>query len=202
MRPLARLATCALLTVALLVPLALGAAAAPGVAVGSAAPQFSLPDARSDRAISLADYKGKIVVIEFRSTQCPICHAYDARVNAFVARYAAGTDARVVFLGIDSNRGESVRDIRAQAREVDAKYPILKDAGSKVADRFGASCTPHIFVIDGAGVVRYIGAIDDNMDAARVQHHYLADAVDDLLAGRAVAVAQTKAFGCAIQRSR
>ena len=81
-------------------------------------------------------------------------------------------------------------------------FPVYKDAGNAVADRFGASVTPETFVIGSDGVVRYHGYIDDSLNAARIQNQGLRKALDAVLAGQPVSMGETKAFGCTIKRAK
>lgn len=169
--------------------------------VGEPAPNFSLPDT-DGKTHSLSDYRGKIVIIEFDATRCPVSLAYDARMNKFVAEQVQSSNGKIVFLGINSNENplEDVSEIKGHMTKVGAQFPVLKDRNSKVADLYAARVTPHMYVIDAEGVLRYKGAFDDNMKEDKVSKHYVADAVKALLSGSQVEVAETPAKGCTIKR--
>jgi len=128
---------------------AAGEAPATVAKVGEAAPGFSLPDT-DGKVHNLSDFKGKIVIIEFDATRCPVALAYDARMSKFVDEHVANSDGKVVWLAINSNENpmEDVAEIKEHMTKVGAKYPVLKDAGSKVADLYAARVTPHMYIID------------------------------------------------------
>lgn len=172
-----------------------------GAKVGEPAPSFSLPDT-DGKTHNLADYRGKIVIIEFDATRCPVAQAYDARMNKYIAENVVPSNGKVVWLAINSNENplEDIAEIKTHMAKVGAQYPVLKDKNSKVADLYAAAVTPHMYVIDAEGVLRYKGAFDDNMKEDKVTKHYLADAVKALQAGTSVPVSETKAKGCSIKR--
>src|SRR5581483_2411481 len=129
------------------------ALAHPPLTIGQSAPDFSLPDLRG-QAHTLREQRGKITVIAFLSVQCPISNAYNERIRALAEDYAK---QGVTFLAINSSAPETVADIKAHALQHNFAFPILKDAGNKVADAYGAERTPEIFVVDAQGVLRYHG---------------------------------------------
>lgn len=186
--------------------IARGAAAAEA-RVGEAAPPISLRDVATGETRSLADYRGeKIVVVTFQSVDCPWNRmrpgAGYERVLAPMAQKYAGRG--VQFLAINSNDSESVETIKAYQAEHSLPYPILKDPGHRVADAYGAKTTPHFFVIDRQGVLRYMGGFEQsppNPDkCGEMDKAYLAPVLDALLAGEEPPVTQTKSIGCAIER--
>lgn len=160
-----------------------------------------------------ADYKGKLVVLNFFSIQCPIQAAWDPTLAALQREYEA---KGVVFLNIDSNtteidkpvpEGEGAKPyaaIRAHLAKKELPYTVLVDHGNKVADLLQASATPHVFVFAKDGRLVYRGLIDDDQrrskgDAAK---RYLADTLDQLLAGAKVEPSETQPVGCSIKRAR
>jgi peroxiredoxin len=115
---------------------------------------------------------------------------------------AAYAKKGVLFVGINSNKTESVEEAVAHAKQHGHTFPILKDPGNKVADLYDAKRTPEIFVVGKDGKLLYHGRIDDNSDdASKVTSPDLKNALDALLAGQPVAKAETKAFGCTIKRA-
>ncbi len=188
------------LVVPILAILTPGAIASAAPSIGDRAPEFSLPPASGGPPVALAREisQHRLTVLMFIATRCPYSNAYNARMEKLSNDYAA---QNVGFLGINSNEGEPAADVLAHARSHGLTFPIVKDAGSRVADLYGAQRTPEIFVVDASGSLRYHGRIDENaQDAGGVKSPDLRNALDSLLAGRAVAAAETKAFGCTIKR--
>ena len=113
----------------------------------------------------------------------------------------------VQFIGINSNESEPVAEIVSHSKENKFSFPVLKDMDNKIADAFGARYTPEAYVLrvaqNGKGpkfTLAYHGRIDDSQDAKKVTSKDLEATLDALLAGKPIAKAETKAFGCAIKR--
>jgi thiol-disulfide isomerase/thioredoxin len=160
--------------------------------------ELTLTDPRGE-AVSISVGKGEVTALVFLSTICPVSASYQARMNDLYRDYA---NKGVKFLFIDSNQNEPLAAVQEYARGAGLVFPVYKDAGNVVADRFGAQYTPESFVLDGAGKVRYHGRIDDAQNPARVTRNSLRLAIDAVLAGREVGQRETKAFGCTIKRVR
>ena len=174
-------------------------AAAETPAIGADAPAFSLTTI-DGKPFSLADAEkaNSLVVVIFVSTQCPYSNAYNDRMRDMAAAYAK---KGVQFVGINSNKTETVQDAVDHAKQHGHTFTIVKDPSNKVADLYGASHTPEVYVVDKSGKLRYHGRIDENSDdAAKVTSPDLKNALDALLAGQTVAKSETKAFGCSIKR--
>ena len=107
----------------------------------------------------------------------------------------------VVFLGINANSQENAEDIKSHAQEHDFLFPVLKDTDNIIADRLKASVTPEVFVCDSSLTILYHGRIDDSRRETDVTSRDLHSALDAILSGKPIAVAETKAFGCSIKRS-
>lgn len=170
------------------------------LAVGSAAPEFSLPDAKDGKTVTLSGLRGssKAVVVLFVATQCPVSNAYNERMAA-IGRDYPGKGIPVV--AINSNVAELAAEVKEHAAKHGFAFPVLKDEKSKVADLYGATRTPEAFVVDASGKLVYHGRIDENRDEpAKVTSPDLRNALEALLAGKPVPVAETKAFGCTIKR--
>ncbi|MGB9605483.1 MAG: redoxin domain-containing protein, partial [Bryobacteraceae bacterium] len=135
--------------------------------------------------------------ILFIATRCPISNDYNERMKAIYKDYSA---RGVKFVFINANSTEPAAEVAEHARKWGFPFKVYKDDNNVVADRFGAQFTPEVYVLDRDGVIRYHGAIDDSRSADRVTKHYLRTALDELLAGKAVSTAETKAFGCTIKR--
>ena len=159
------------------------------------APEFTLPDL--DRRIHmLSDFRERIVIVNFWSAECP----HSERVDVDIMTWLAQWDDQVVLLSIASNANESDEMIKSAANQ--RKIPVvLRDADQSVADRYGAQTTPHAFLVDRLGILRYRGAVDDVAFRQRVAtKFYLEDAVEALFAGQLPDVAVAQPFGCTIVR--
>lgn len=158
---------------------------------------FTLKD-YSGKKHSLVDYhKSKAMVIMFIATQCPVSNAYNSRM---VKLYNDYTPRDVTFIGINSNKQESVDEIAKHSKESGFEFPVLKDNNNIIADRFDAQVTPEIFVLSSDLNVLYHGRIDDSRRESAVKSQDLRNALDEILSGKKVSVDQTKAFGCTIKR--
>lgn len=159
---------------------------------------FSLND-YNGKKVSLTDFKdSKAIVLMFIATQCPVSNAYNERYNQLYNDYKS---KNVVFLGINSNKAESVEEIKEHSKDHGFQFPILKDVKNIIADKLDAQRTPEIFVVNPSTMeVLYHGRIDDSQREAKITSNDLRAALDDILAGKSVAVKETKAFGCTIKR--
>jgi peroxiredoxin len=159
------------------------------------APSFALPDL-SGNFFRLNEYRGKIVIVNFWSCECP----HSARTDAALLSALAMWKDEVVAVWVASNRNEHIEAVKKSARERNLPLVVV-DAESALANEFGALTTPHVFVIDREGFLRYAGAVDDvsfrNRNPARF---FLNEAVEALLAGRLPEVLESPAYGCAIVR--
>ncbi|MDE1153182.1 MAG: thioredoxin family protein [Micavibrio sp.] len=185
-------------------------AAAPAHAdplTGEAAPAFTLPAADGGTA-SLADYKGKLVVLEWHNKGCPFVHKqYDSgNMQALQKEYTAKD---VIWLTINSSAEgkqgyETAAEALATAKDDDAAPThVLLDADGKVGKLYGAKTTPSMFVIDKDGKLAYAGAIDDkpstDVDDVKTAKNYVRAALDALAAGKPVETASTKSYGCGVK---
>jgi peroxiredoxin len=155
-------------------------------------------EALNGKKVSLTDFKdAKAIVIIFIATECPVSNAYNERMAALHQDYKS---KGIVFLGINSNKQESVEDMKEHAREHKHEFTILKDWDNVVADKFDAQFTPEVFVLTKNLEIQYHGRIDDSRAEARVSTKDLRNALDEILAGKTVSTTKTKAFGCTIKR--
>jgi len=164
--------------------------------LGSKVGDFGLRDVKG-APVAFEKLKGRVTVIGFIATQCPISNDYNERMKALYTDYSP---RGVRFVFINSNHTEPAAEVEAHAGKNGFPFPVYKDDNNVVADRFGAQFTPEVFVLDAGGVIRYHGAIDDSRVAARIKAHHLRKSLDALLAGQSVAPADTRAFGCTIKR--
>ncbi len=159
------------------------------------APDFSLPDL-DDQIHSLVNYRGRVVVLNFWSAECP----HVTRTDSELAKLRKAWGDQVVLLPIASNINEPTELLRRTATERDLPL-VLHDADHQVADRYRAQITPHYFVVDSGGILRYQGAFDDITFRQRTAtQFYLRQAVEAILAGEQPDPDQTPAYGCTIVR--
>lgn len=183
------------------------AMAAEGAKVGSAAPAFTLTDA-GGTTHSLADFRGKFVVLEWLNHDCPFVkkHYGSDNMQSLQRRF---TEEGVVWLSVISSApGKQghvtpARAVELTAEKKAAPTAVLLDGDGAVGKSYGAKTTPHLFVIDPEGVVRYAGAIDSiaSTEAADVPKatNYVAAALDALLAGKKVETDTTQPYGCSVK---
>jgi peroxiredoxin len=162
---------------------------------------FSLTDS-AGKTVALADFKDKkAIAVVFIGTECPINNAYMPRLAELHKEYAG---KGVQLLAVNSNRQDSAAEIAKHAKKYGLPFPVLKDEGNAVADKFGARRTPEAFVLDGERVIRYQGRIDDQFGIGyqrpRPTRRDLAEALDEVLSGKAVSKATTTVAGCIIGR--
>jgi peroxiredoxin len=146
---------------------------------------------------SLADYAGKIVLLEFWSFKCPVSLAYNDRIADLQSKYG---DQGLVVLALASNKNESPAEVTRNAANLKLPFPVLLDHDGLIAARLGATHTPSVFIVDRQGVLRYRGAIDNNLRSGEPGRKAFAEeALDALMANRPIAQPQTKEFGCRIR---
>jgi peroxiredoxin len=169
----------------------------PVARIGQPAPDFALPDLAGVMH-RLEAMRGRILVLIFWSADC----AHSERTNHTLAALRPGWGERVQVWWVASNPNESLERLRGAALG-EQIGPVLVDGDQSVAELYGAAATPHAFVIDADGVLRYAGAPDDvALRRPTPTRAYLAQAVEALLAGREPDPAETLPFGCALVRGR
>lgn len=184
-------------------------AALAAAAIGQPAPAFSVTDVNG-KAVSLADFKGKHVVLEWVNPGCPYVQKHYNATNMQATQKAAA-DKGVVWLAINTT-GREFSDYKPPADMAKwmkdhkaAATTTLMDADGQVGRAYGARTTPHMYVINPAGTLVYAGAIDSKptanpADIASATNH-VNQALAESLAGKAVSVAATRAYGCTIKYS-
>lgn len=176
-------------------------AVADEVAVGAKAPSFDLLNAVDGKKVALRPADAKASVVIFTCNQCPYAKAFEPRIIEIAKQYQG---KGVSFYAIDPNDDtrfpeETVANMKARAVEKGYPFPYLKDGDSAVARAYGARVTPHVFVVDSTGVVRYRGYVDDSAKPEKRTKTGLTDALDALLTSKPVAETATNAFGCTIK---
>lgn len=147
---------------------------------------------------SLSDYKNsKAIVIIFVATECPVSNAYNSRMENLFKDYSKRD---ITFIGINSNKAESVSKIKEHAEENGLTFTILKDEKNIIADKFEASFTPEVYVLNNNFDILYHGRIDNSKKESEMVTKDLKNALEEILAGKEVSKKETKAFGCTIKR--
>ena len=171
-------------------------AAAGPAALGASAPAFALED-QTGKKVSLSDYAGKVVVLEWINPDCPFVqrHAKAGTMRALSDKYKG----QVVWLGVNSTSYMG-RDNNAKwVADHGLAYPVLDDHAGEVGRLYGAKTTPHMYVIDTSGKLVYEGAIDDDPGGSGASKNYVDAALTEVLAGKPVSVGQTKSYGCSVK---
>lgn len=164
---------------------------------------FTLNDHRG-AVVNSGDFSSaKCLVVAFLGTECPLAKLYGPRLQTLANEFEP---QGVKFLAINSNRQDSISEIAAYVKEHGIQFPVLKDPGQKVADKFQATRTPEVFVLSPAGEVLYQGRVDDQylvgIPRNQPQREDLKLALTDILAGNPVNVRKTEPIGCLIGRIR
>jgi peroxiredoxin len=174
-----------------------------GYKVGDKIENFKLKNI-DDKMVSLSDYKeAKGFIIVFTCNMCPYSVANEDRINALDAKYKSKGFPVIAINPNDpeASKGDSFEDMKVRASEKGFTFPYLFDEGQKVYPKFGASKTPHVYIVTKSSMkVEYIGAIDNssrNPDV--VSEKYVENAVDALLAGNKIEKTETRAIGCSIK---
>ena len=197
---------------ALLVGLALSRSPAaedfPSLSLGATAPDFNLPGV-DGRSWTLKDFAAaKALVVIFTCNHCPTAQYYEERIKQIAAEYKSKGVALVAIMPNDpksvrldelgwTDLSDSFAEMKLRAKERGYNFPYLYDGDTEAVSRaYGPVATPHTFVFDAERKLRYAGAIDDSERVQHVKQHYLRDALEALLAGKAPPASQTKVVGC------
>jgi peroxiredoxin len=174
--------------------------------IGKSAPTFTNVDSNG-KTVSLADYKGKIVVLEWTNNECPyVTSHYQGNMQALQKKY---TESGVVWLTVISSKvgaqgyadGPRANELTKSRGAMPSR--VLLDPSGTLGRLYGAKSTPHMFVIDKDGVLRYDGAIDAKVSSRASDHKpedsYVAKAIEAINAGREVETAKTQPYGCTVK---
>ncbi len=173
------------------------------LAIGQKGPDFSLPgvDGQTHALSDLLQTHQAVAVI-FSCNHCPYVQAWEDRMIAIQRDYQ---DRGVAVVAINVNDAQKYPDddfehMKQRAETEGFNFRYLRDDSQESAQAYGATRTPHVFLLDGDGVLRYRGAIDDNYERAElVQRPYLRRALDAVLTGQPVETADTEEVGCTIK---
>lgn len=180
-----------------------------GAELGKPAPDFTLKDL-DGKDVSLASFKGKTVVLEWFNPECPYVKASHTR-GSLVDSAKRQAKKGIVWLSINSGgagkQGAGAEKSKAGVKGFNMENPVLLDEAGTVGKAYGATNTPHTFVIDPKGNLVYRGAIDNSPDGEGLSPqggkliNYVEAAIDDVAANRAVKTPDTKAYGCGVKYS-
>jgi peroxiredoxin len=172
--------------------------------IGDAVNDFTLKNI-DGKMVSLSSYADKGAIVIFDCNTCPYSKAYRERIKALDAKYASKGYPVIAINPNDPDKspGDTFEEMVSYGKEHKYKHAYLYDADQTVATAFGATNTPHVFIVkkeDGKFVLNYIGAIDNNTkDGAKADKKYVEEAVDRLLQGKKLETTKTKAIGCTIK---
>jgi len=173
-------------------------AAAKPPEIGGKGPAWEGLDGTDGKQHSLADLKeNKAIAVVFTCNTCPVAVAYEDRLIKLANDYK-DKGVAVVAINVNKSKGNDFDAMKHRAEEKSFPFAYLFDPTQQIARDYGATCTPHVFLLDQDRKLAYTGAIDDNMSADEVKQHHLQDAIDAVLAGKAPEVAKTKQVGCGI----
>jgi peroxiredoxin len=175
--------------------------------VGKAAPSFTLKDT-AGKEHKLSDFKGKMVVLEWINPDCPVCRdvfSRDVVENTIKEVRKISPDA--VYLMINSTHYMDAAGSAAYMSKHDLDVPALVDQDGTVGKLYGARTTPHVFVIDDKGVLRYQGAIDNDQRGRKAKRgedvtNYVVNAARQIKAGDTVSPSETQPYGCSVKYKR
>lgn len=178
-----------------------------GAQIGQPAPDFELLDL-DGKKFRLAALKGKVVVLEWFNPECPFVRAAHTK-GSLVDVGARLQKSGVVYLAVNSGgpgrQGHGIEANRSGVVELQIQHPVLLDETGKVGRRYGATNTPHAFVIDARGVLVYRGAVDNSPDGEGESPEgaqlvrFMEDAALATIAGNPVSIPETKAYGCSVK---
>ena len=168
--------------------------------IGEAAPDFSLTDT-DGKTHKLSDYKGKVVVLQWINPDCPVCRrVMSTGIVSAMMKDVKQVDPTVVQLMINSTHYMDAEESAKYREKHEVAAPALIDKDGKVGRMYNARTTPHMFVIDAAGILRYEGAIDDDPRGGNSKRmNYVVNAVTQIKAGETVAPDSTRAYGCSVK---
>lgn len=176
-----------------------------GYAVGDIATDFELENI-DGKMVSLSDYKdAKGFIVIFTCNTCPYAVAYEDRIIELDKKYAKKGYPVIAIMpnNTDVKPGDNMQAMKARAKAKGFTFPYLIDKDQKIYPQYGATKTPHVYLLEKTkkgNEVKYIGAIDDNYkDASQVTTKYVENAVDALMKGKDVEVKKTRAIGCSIK---
>jgi len=176
-----------------------------GYDIGDLATDFKLENI-DGKFVSLSDFKdAKGFIVVFTCNTCPYAVLYEDRIEALNKKYAIQGYPVIAIMpnNVETKPGDSMESMRKRALSKGFTFPYLMDVGQKIYPLYGATKTPHVYVLESTSsgpIVRYIGGIDDNYkNASLVKTNYVEEAIESLKNGVAIKQTKTKAIGCSIK---
>jgi peroxiredoxin len=176
-----------------------------GYDIGDIATDFNLENI-DGKFVSLSDFNdAKGFIIVFTCNTCPYAVLYEDRIEALNKKYTSQGYPLIAIMpnNVQTKPGDSMKSMKQRAIDKGFTFPYLMDAGQKIYPQYGATKTPHVYILESTTrgpVVRYIGGIDDNYkDATLVKTNYVEDAIEALKKGNLINQTTTKAIGCSIK---
>jgi glutathione peroxidase-family protein len=192
-----------IVTVLAVMVLAAATAFAGSLKLGDKAPMTDTKMKSVDgKDVTIAGVAGKDgTLVIFTCNHCPFAKAWEKRIAELGNAYGKKGIGVIAINSNDpsENAEDSFENMQKHAKDAPFEFPYAVDATSDVARAFGASRTPEVFLFNKEGKLVYHGAVDDNRDAPKVTQSYLKEALDDVVAGKPVTAAETKAVGCTIK---
>ncbi|MBC7397630.1 MAG: redoxin family protein [Bdellovibrionales bacterium] len=162
----------------------------------SSAQAYTVKDLLKGTPVQVPAAGKKTTVLVFLSAKCPCSASHEETLKKLHAEY---NQSGFEFIGVHSNQDESEALTSAHFQSANFPFPIIEDAGAKLADEYKAVKTPHVFLIQDEKIV-FQGGVDDSAESANAHKNYLADALRELKSGQPVTVAKVRTLGCAIKR--
>jgi peroxiredoxin len=167
--------------------------------VGDKAPDWSDIIGTDGKKHALADYKNaKLVVLVFTCNHCPVARAFEPRLIALQKDYQ-DKGVQLVAVNVNNIPPDRLEAMKRRASDRDFKFPYLYDSTQAIGKNYGATVTPHAFILDGKRKIAYMGAVEDTQNPDAVKEHYVRDALDSLLAGKEPKTPVTQQYGCGIR---
>ena len=176
---------------------------APAPDAGKKAPAFTLKGF-DGKEVSLSDYTGKIVVLEWFNDECPYVKYHYEKAYTMVELATKYRDKNVVWLAVNSTNHTTPEQNKAYVAQHKIPFPMLDDRSGSVGRAYGATNTPHMFVIDTSGNIVYSGAIDNSPRGEKKEGviNYVDKALAEITAGKSVSTASTKPYGCNVKYAK
>lgn len=168
--------------------------------IGSTCPEFNLP-ATDGKNYNSDSFNTKMLMVVFGCNHCPYVQAYEDRIMKIINKYTSAGLSAVVINSNDDIKypDDSFEEMKKRAEKRNFNFPYLRDETQDTAKAFGATHTPEIFLFN-EGKLAYHGKVDDNwQDENAVKSHYLADAIEEIIAGKEISVPETFSIGCTIK---
>ncbi len=167
--------------------------------IGDPAPKFDGLVGTDDKQHSLDEFaSAKAVAVVFTCNSCPVAQAYEDRLVELQKDYA-DKNVQLVAINVNNLEEDKLPAMKTRAEENGFQFPYLYDPTQQVARDYGATVTPHVFLLDAQRKLAYVGPVDDSQDQAQVKRNYLREAIDAVLGGGKPETAEVEPFGCSIK---